>query len=84
MPNTNQPDRNPSGKNRSGWVRTTSVGLVGVVAGVLIALQLPAFAEKAAAPVQPQTTGLPIQDLRTFAEVFNAIKQGYVEPVEDK
>ena len=26
----------------------------------------------------------PIEELRTFAEVFNAIKQGYVEPVEDK
>ncbi|NCW89138.1 MAG: S41 family peptidase, partial [Rhodocyclales bacterium] len=63
-------------------MRTASVGLVGVMAGVLIALQLPAFAEKAAAP--SQTAGLPIQDLRTFAEVFNAIKQGYVEPVEDK
>lgn len=84
MPNPNRPTDNPSGKNRTGWLKTTSVGLVGVVAGVLIALQIPAFAEKAAAPAQPQTTGLPIQDLRTFAEVFNAIKQGYVEPVEDK
>ncbi|MBP7917669.1 MAG: S41 family peptidase [Rhodocyclaceae bacterium] len=63
-------------------MRTASVGLAGVVAGILIALQLPAFAEKASPP--SQTTGLPIQDLRTFAEVFNAIKQGYVEPVEDK
>jgi carboxyl-terminal processing protease len=25
-----------------------------------------------------------VEELRTFAEVFNAIKQGYVEPVEDK
>ena len=66
-----------------GWLRSTGIGLVGVVAGVLIALQIPAFAEKPAPATQP-TTGLPIQDLRTFAEVFNAIKQGYVEPVEDK
>jgi len=84
MPNTNQPNHKPSGKKSTGWIRTASVGLAGLVGGVLIALQLPAFAEKAAAPVQTQTTGLPIQDLRTFAEVFNAIKQGYVEPVEDK
>jgi carboxyl-terminal processing protease len=28
--------------------------------------------------------GLPIDELRTFAEVYSAIKQGYVEPVEDK
>lgn len=68
---------------KPGWLRTTGVGLVGVVAGILIALQMPAFGEKATASSQP-TTGLPIQDLRTFAEVFNAIKQGYVEPVEDK
>ena len=66
-----------------GWLRSTGIGLVGVVAGILIALQIPAFAEKPA-PAAQATTGLPIQDLRTFAEVFNAIKQGYVEPVEDK
>ena len=66
-----------------GWIRTTGIGLAGVVAGILIALQIPAFAEKPASTSQA-TTGLPIQDLRTFAEVFNAIKQGYVEPVEDK
>jgi carboxyl-terminal processing protease len=27
---------------------------------------------------------LPVEELRTFAEVFNAIKTNYVEPVEDK
>jgi hypothetical protein len=26
----------------------------------------------------------PIEELRSFADVYNAIKQGYVEPVEDK
>ena len=49
----------------------------GFVAGVAISLQLPAIAER-------ETRGLPVEELRTFAEVFNAIKQGYVEPVEDK
>ena len=49
----------------------------GFVAGVAISLQIPALAER-------ETRGLPIEELRTFAEVFNAIKQGYVEPVEDK
>ncbi len=82
MPNQIPPTDPTSKQAKPGWMRTASVGLVGVMAGVLIALQLPAFAEKAAAP--SQTAGLPIQDLRTFAEVFNAIKQGYVEPVEDK
>ena len=33
----------------------------------------------------PKTqTGLPIEELRTFAEVYNTVKQGYVEPVSDK
>lgn len=48
------------------------------VAGALISLHLPALAEKEG------RAGLPIEDLRTFAEVYNAIKQGYVEPVDDK
>lgn len=55
-------------------------GLIGTgfVAGILISLQFSAFADKEVA------ARLPVEDLRTFAEVFNAIKQGYVEPVEDK
>ena len=52
-----------------------SAGLLG---GILISLQFSAMAEKAAQP------NLPIEELRTLAEVFNAIKVGYVEPVEDK
>ena len=27
---------------------------------------------------------LPFEELRSFADVYNAIKQGYVEPVDDK
>jgi carboxyl-terminal processing protease len=55
-------------------------GLVcaGLLGGILISLQFSAIADK------ETRTGLPIEELRTFAEVFNAIKQGYVEPVEDK
>ncbi|MBW7902331.1 MAG: S41 family peptidase [Rhodocyclaceae bacterium] len=55
-------------------------GLIGTgfVAGVLISLQFSAIADK------DVRGGLPVEELRTFAEVFNAIKQGYVEPVEDK
>jgi carboxyl-terminal processing protease len=60
--------------------RLQQAGLIsfGVVAGVLLSLNVPALAEK-----DPRA-GLPVEELRTFAEVFNAIKQGYVEPVEDK
>ncbi|RZT76032.1 carboxyl-terminal processing protease [Azospira oryzae] len=56
------------------------VGLIGVgmVAGILLSVQISAIADK------ETRAGLPVEELRTFAEVFNAIKQGYVEPVEDK
>jgi carboxyl-terminal processing protease len=56
------------------------IGLVfiGLVAGVMLSVNFSAIAQKeGAAP-------LPIEELRSFADVFNAIKQGYVEPVEDK
>jgi carboxyl-terminal processing protease len=56
------------------------IGLVfvGLVAGVMLSLNFSAIAQKeGGAP-------LPIEELRSFADVFNAIKQGYVEPVEDK
>lgn len=82
-PRKPEPQTQESQHAQPGWLRSTGIGLVGIVVGILIALQIPAFGEKAASSSQP-TTGLPIQDLRTFAEVFNAIKQGYVEPVEDK
>ncbi|MBB4014617.1 carboxyl-terminal processing protease [Niveibacterium umoris] len=52
--------------------------MVGLCAGVALSLNYSASANKeAAAP-------LPVEELRSFAEVFNAIKQGYVEPVDDK
>src|SRR3954452_21676977 len=52
--------------------------LVGAVAGVLISLNFQAIADRAArAP-------LPIEELRAFTEVVDAIKKNYVEPVEDK
>ena len=56
------------------------VGLIlaGLIGGMLISFQFSAFAEKNI------KNSLPIEDLRIFAEVFNAIKQGYVEPIEDK
>jgi len=57
------------------------VGLVvsGLIAGVLVSLHFSASAGKDAA-----TAALPVEELRSFADVYNAIKQGYVEPVEDK
>ncbi|MDR1349936.1 MAG: S41 family peptidase, partial [Zoogloeaceae bacterium] len=58
--------------------KSFSLAFGGFVAGVLISLQFPAFADRESG------VGLPVEDLRTFAEVFSAIKQGYVEPIEDK
>ncbi len=60
--------------------RLQQAGLVflGLLAGILISLNFSASANKEAA------SPLPVEELRTFADVFNAVKSGYVEPVEDK
>ncbi|UTH76789.1 S41 family peptidase [Chromobacterium sp. IIBBL 290-4] len=47
------------------------------MAGGVLTLSMQALADKEASP-------LPLNELRTFAEVFSLIKQSYVEPVEDK
>lgn len=52
--------------------------LTGMAVGVMISLNFPANADKAELPP------LPVPELRALASVFNAIKQSYVEPVEDK
>jgi carboxyl-terminal processing protease len=36
------------------------------------------------APEQPTNDTLPLEELRRFSEVFDRIKQAYVEPVDDK
>ena len=61
-----------------GKLRQMGLVCAGMAGGVLLSLQFSAMAEKTTRP------NLPVEELRTFAEVFNAIKQGYVEPVEDK
>ncbi|MDP1525900.1 MAG: S41 family peptidase [Rhodocyclaceae bacterium] len=55
------------------------IGLVfvGLIAGVMLSVNYSAIAQKDSAP-------LPIEELRSFTDVFSAIKQGYVEPVDDK
>ena len=54
-------------------------GSPGCAPGFLISLNFSANADKS--PLAP----LPVEGvLRNLADVFNAIKQGYVEPVEDK
>jgi len=60
--------------------RIEKFGLVGLglIAGILAGLHFSAVAEK-----DTETT-LPIEELRTFSEVFGRIKSDYVEPVSDK
>ncbi|MDR1276318.1 MAG: S41 family peptidase [Candidatus Accumulibacter sp.] len=58
--------------------KQASLICAGFLGGVLISLHFSAMAEKEA------RSNLPIEELRTFAEVFGAIKQGYVEPIDDK
>ena len=52
--------------------------LGGAIVGILISINLPVFADKT------KSSTLPIDELRTFAEVFGRIKSDYVEPIEDK
>ncbi len=59
-------------------LRQAGLLCAGLLGGILISLQYSALADK-----DPRN-GLPVEDLRTFAEVFSAVKQGYVEPVDDK
>ena len=61
-----------------GKLRNLGLITLGLVAGILVSLNFQAIADRAA------RTPLPVEELRAFTEVFGAIKQNYVEPVEDK
>ena len=54
--------------------------LIGVAAGVMLSLNLSAVAQKEESASSP----LPVQELRTFADIFGRIKSDYVDPVSDK
>ena len=60
-------------------VKQASLVLIGVLTGVLLTLNFSAVAQREAARFP-----LPVDELRAFADVFGAIKSGYVESVEDK
>ncbi len=59
-------------------LQQTGLVLIGLCAGVLLSLNFSANANKT-----PGST-LPVEELRQFADVLNAVKSGYVEPVDDK
>jgi carboxyl-terminal processing protease len=54
--------------------------LVGVLAGLSISIGQGVFAERETSPA----AGLPVEELRTFSDVFGRIKNDYVEDVPDK
>jgi len=62
----------------SGRFKSFGLVLVGAVAGILVSLNFQAIGQLAT------RSPLPVEELRAFSEVFGAIKQNYVEPVEDK
>ncbi|HHJ13409.1 MAG TPA: S41 family peptidase [Gammaproteobacteria bacterium] len=55
--------------------------LLGLTLGVSLSIGHGVFAERETATVR--TGGLPVEDLRTFTDVFGRIKNDYVEEVED-
>lgn len=55
-----------------------SLVVIGAVLGVSLSLNYPAVAEKESKPQ------LPLDELRTFAEIYGKIKSDYVETVPDK
>ncbi|MDP5239771.1 S41 family peptidase [Uliginosibacterium sp. 31-16] len=61
--------------------RLKQVGLVlsGVCLGILVSLHYAANANRDSTAGQ-----LPVEEVRNLADVFNAVKQYYVEPVDDK
>ena len=64
------------------FTRYALILLLGVFVGVGITLERAVQAERTAG--KPVSQPLPIEELRTFTEVFSRIKADYVEPVEDK
>ncbi len=59
------------------WQKSGLVG-IGIAAGLLLGLNFSAIAQREA------RSPLPLPEIQALAEVFGNIKQGYVEPVEDK
>ncbi|MDH5632649.1 MAG: S41 family peptidase [Gammaproteobacteria bacterium] len=54
--------------------------ITGIAIGIGASLDHTALAKRSEKKIEP----LPLEDLRTFTEVFNRIKSDYVEDVEDK
>ena len=70
--------RFPDGVLMRSKLKQLGLVMTGVFAGVMLSLNFSANADRTT------QVPLPVEELRAYADVFNAIKQGYVEPVEDK
>ncbi len=57
---------------------------IGMFVGAAIILDMGVLAERDPDTVKDATAPLPLDELRTFTEVFSRIKTDYVEPVKDK
>ncbi len=53
--------------------------ILGITAGVGLSIERLVFAERA-----PSVDPIPLEELRTFAEIFGKVKSDYVEKVDDK
>lgn len=61
--------------------QNVSLVLIGLLVGLSISIGQGVFAERKASTA---AAGLPVEELRTFSDVFGRIKNDYVEDVEDK
>ncbi len=59
--------------------RTLLVLIIGLTLGIMLAIGQSVLAEK-----EKEQNALPLNELRTFTEIFARIKKDYVEPVSDK
>ena len=60
------------------WLRSLTLVLIGLTLGSLLTLGQSVLAQKNSAST------LPLEDLRTFTEIFAKIKNDYVEAIDDK
>ncbi len=62
-------------------IRNSLLLVLGLVVGVSLGTGSHVWAERVIAPADNR---IPLEELRNFTEVFDRIKQDYVEPVDDK
>lgn len=60
------------------WLKSLPILLVGLLIGVVLGSGQSVSAQRG------QASALPLEELRTFTEIFAKIKNDYVEPIEDK